>query len=216
MTTTTTPSTPAALTPAAASSPTHTPGPRHRWRETLGSAAFEATFVVLGVVLALAANEWREARIHREEGESAKLAIVNELQQNRRLLDSSRAYHARLTSGIFAAPPTQTFSPDYFRNGFIMPAQVSSTAWEVASETGALAHIPYDQVLAISQVVAMQRRYDAMSVSTGQLIYSELYRIGPAGMVTNARNLAAIIGAFSYRERLLITQIDSTLAALKR
>lgn len=172
--------------------------------------------MVLGVILALAANEWREARQHRAEGASARSAIANELRENRRLLDSSRTYHQRLMRGIFSAPPTKPLEPTFFNRGFIMPAQVSTTAWEVASETGALSHMPYEEVLAISQVIAMERRYDTMAVSTGQLLYSEIYRLGPNGVAANARNLASIIGAFSYREAQVIARIDSTLALLNR
>lgn len=205
------------LTPPAASappSPIHTPEPRHRWRELLGLAAFEATFVVLGVVLALAANEWREARIHRAEGESARVAIVNELRENRRLLDSSRTYHRGLTAAIYTSTASQPPTVELFRSGFILPAQISTTAWEVASETGALSHIQYEQVLAISRIVALERRYDAMAVSTGQLIYGELYRAGATGMAANARNLASIISAFAFREDQLIRRIDATLATV--
>ena len=187
-----------------------------RWRKLIGPALFEAAFVVLGVILALAANEWREARQHRLQAESARTAIANELRENRRLLDSSRTYHLQTMRGVFGAPPTQRFTPLDFKGGFIQPAQLSTTAWEVASETGALSHMPYDQVLAISQVVALERRYDAMALSTGQLIYGELYKIGPAGVAANARNLASILGAFSFREEQVIKMIDSTVKLLER
>lgn len=207
-------STPAPVSDAPPPSPA--PERRPRWRELIGPALFEATFVVLGVILALAANEWREARQHRAEGAGARSAIANELRENRRLLDSSRTYHRHLMQGIYGAPPSAPVQVTLFDRGFIMPAQVSTTAWEVASETGALAHIPYEEVLAISQVIALERRYDAMAVSTGQLLYSELYRLGPQGVTGNARNLASIIAAFSYREDQVIARIDSTLALFSR
>jgi hypothetical protein len=187
-----------------------------RWRKLIGPALFEAAFVVLGVVLALAANEWREVRQHRAQGDNARTAIANELRENRRLLDSSRSYHQRIMGGIFGAPPNTKFTVQHFSGGFIQPAQVSTTAWEVASETGALSHMPYDQVLAISQVVALERRYDAMALSTGQLIYGELYKLGPAGVAANARNMASILYAFSFREDQVIKMIDSTLKLVDR
>jgi hypothetical protein len=187
-----------------------------RWRKLIGPALFEAAFVVLGVILALAANEWREARQHRLQAESARTAIANELRENRRLLDSSRTYHERIVAAIVNAPPNTRFTVQQFLGGFIQPAQVSTTAWEVASETGALSHMPFDQVLAISQVVALERRYDAMALSTGQLIYGELYKIGPAGVAANARNLGSILRAFSFREGQVIRMIDSTVTLLER
>jgi hypothetical protein len=54
-----------------------------------------------------------------------------------------------------------------------------------------------------------------MALSTGQLLYGELYRIGPTGVAANARNLASILGAFSYREDQVIRMIDSTLKMLE-
>jgi len=49
---------------------------RTNLRELAGPALFEATFVVLGVVLALAANEWRMTRsfLIRFEALVAKMA----------------------------------------------------------------------------------------------------------------------------------------------
>jgi hypothetical protein len=196
--------------------PAGPPERRARWRELLGPALFEASFVVLGVILALAANEWREARQHQAEANSARTAIANELRVNRELLDSSRAYHQRLVRAISSATPANPVTIATFGGGFLKAAQVSTTAWEVASETGALSHIPYDEVLAISQAVALERRYEAMSVSTGQLLYAELYRTGAMGVAANHRNLASIISAFSFREGNLIERIDSTLKAIGR
>jgi hypothetical protein len=37
-----------------------------RWRRLLGPAVLEAVLLALGVALALAAEEWREGRQHRE------------------------------------------------------------------------------------------------------------------------------------------------------
>src|SRR5687768_9708734 len=109
---TTLPPTPAGSSPVThAPLPSHTPERRPRWRELAGPAMFEAAFVVLGVILALAANEWRETRVHRAEAASARTAIANELRENRRLLDSSRAYHRELTRMVFSAPPSQQFAP---------------------------------------------------------------------------------------------------------
>ena len=197
------------------SAPSLNQTPRTRWRELIGSALFESIFVVLGVVLAYAANEWRETRLHRAEAASAKHAIANELRANRELASTSRTYHQQLMGALWQRDPKgPPPSPGDFRGGFINPAQLSMTAWEVASETGVLQHMPYTEVLAVSQAYALQRRYDAMALSSGQLMYGELYRAGPNGIAANYRNLASIIAAFSYREELLIRKIDSTLAIL--
>ena len=43
----------------------------NRFRHLIGPALFEAAFVVLGVVLALAANEWRQNRAEAAEANTA-------------------------------------------------------------------------------------------------------------------------------------------------
>jgi len=185
---------------------------RVRVRELVGPALFEASFVVLGVILALAANEWREAREHRRDAEDALRAIRAELAANRTTVESSRAYHAQLLSSLGGRPATEP-SPtiNMFTRGFVSPAQVTSTAWNVASETGVLSHIPYPTVLKLSRAYALQNRYDDQSRNIAQLIYSELYRQGPMAMAANYRNLLSLIGAFAFRERELVILYDSTL-----
>ena len=57
---------------------------RRNLRELADPALFEATFVVLGVVLALAANEWRHADQSRYEHQARSIGevIYGELYRN--------------------------------------------------------------------------------------------------------------------------------------
>lgn len=189
--------------------------PTRRWRELLGPAAFEASFVVLGVILAYATNEWREARVHRRDAATARMAIVTELRGNRTRLEQSLAYHRELMDTIFrrpvSAPP---LSAGFFRRGFIAPAAISTTAWKVAAETGALSHMPYSEVLAISEIYGPLERYEAQAMNAGQFMYGELFRAGPTGVAAQATQLGAIIGAFGYREAELIARLDAVFSRL--
>ncbi len=188
---------------------------RERTAELLRSALFESAFVVLGVTLALAANEWRESRMHRRQAEAAVASIVEELRANRAGVASSLAYHRSRLDTLYAhregdwVPPLQLFS-----RGFISPAQLDQTAWTSASETGTLTHIPYAEVLRLSRVYAQQARYGDQARIVGEILYAELYEGGRESVLQNRRNLTGIIETFRYREGQLLETYDSVLAAL--
>jgi hypothetical protein len=188
---------------------------RRHWRRLLIPAVLEAVLLTLGVALALAAEEWREGRQHRRQATAASLAITEEMRANRAAVAQSASYHASLLDslrvrGSAGAAP----SPALFRRGFVSPAQLSSAAWQTAAETGALEHIPHALVLQLSETYGPQQRYERQAESVAGLIYGELYRGGAEGITANHRNLGHLIGAFLYRERLLVRRYDSTLAAL--
>ena len=187
--------------------------PRARLRELVGPAVFEASFVVLGVVLAYAVNEWREAREHRRRATAATSAITAELQANRDAVRAASAYHLSLldTLRVPRAPGWRP-SPALFSRGFVAPAQLSATAWETAAQAGVMEHIPYPVVLRLSRAYAQQARYEQQAMGVGELIYAELYRAGTDGIVANHRNLGRLIGALQFRERHLGALYDSTLA----
>ena len=66
---------------------------REKTRDDIRQAIFEAFFVVLAVVLALAANEWRQGRADREQARGALASIVEELEANRQAVSESLQYH---------------------------------------------------------------------------------------------------------------------------
>lgn len=189
----------------------------NRFRDLLGPALFEATFVVLGVVIAYLANEWREQRVHKQDAEAARVAIVGELKANRAAAAASLQYHSALidTLGkLRRANVTPNLS--VFSRGFMQPAQLSSTAWEIASQTGALNHMAYKDMLRLSHVYAEQRRYDAQAAGVSNVIYTELYRVGPMEMARSGPGLYSFISGFSYREKPLIALYDSVMTEQRR
>ena len=189
---------------------------RKNLRELAGPALFEATFVVLGVVLALAANEWRQSREERRRASVATTAIAAELQANRAALVTASQYHTQLLDSLRAQrPATWRPSPWMFPRGFVAPAQLSSTAWQSAADAGVVEHMPYKAVLRLSRAYADQSRYEHQAQTIGQVIYAELYRDGVEGITGNYRNLGNLIGSFLYREKQLIAVFDSTLAVTR-
>ncbi|HEX2217662.1 MAG TPA: hypothetical protein VHG35_02585 [Gemmatimonadales bacterium] len=175
----------------------------------------ESALIVFSVLLALAVDQWRDARSHRQLADTAHQEILEELRANRASVAEALQYHSALMDSL-AAYRDQNGVPSarLFSRGFISPAQVSGTAWESASETGALTHMDYAVVLRLSRVYAQQDRYAEQNRSFGEVLYSEIYRGGLTSVVENHRNLASIIGTFRYREGELLDLYDQTLSAL--
>jgi hypothetical protein len=185
------------------------------WRSWLPRVLVESTLIVFSVLLALGLDQWQQGREHRRLAGAATREIVAELRMNRAAVDEAHRYHRALMDTLAAHRRAGTEpSAALFSRGFIAPAQVTRTAWESAAETGALSHVPYEQVLKLSAAYAQQDRYAEQARSVGQIIYAELLRGGFEGIAANHRNLGAIVAAFRYREEHLVRLYDETFAAL--
>lgn len=188
----------------------------HPTRQMVGSAFFEAFFVVLGVALALAANEWRQARADQVHARRALAAITAELHANRTAVQASHDYHEDRVRTIFGAEPgAPALQPRDFPKGFVMPAQIFQTAWDAAAQTGALTDLDYPTVLALSRVYESQDRYESQSRAVGQLIYEQIFREGLGSVAAAGVNLGAIISTFLFREVQLLAEYDQVLAFLE-
>jgi hypothetical protein len=188
------------------------------WRPIL----LEAFFVVLGVVLALAANEWRQALADRRSAGTALESIREELAANRESVLEAAQYHLYLTDTLNAlrrqAPEggnDPAPGPRVFSKGFVSPAPLLNTAWETAGATEAVRHMAHDDVLVLARIYEQQRRYAAQTDQIGALIYSEMFARGMGGMVRNYANLSSIVAALWYRECGLLLGYDRALAELR-
>ena len=182
----------------------------------------EAAFVVLGVVLALAANEWRENVSHAAQAEKAMQTIHDEIQFNRAAVFGSLEYHFQLTDTLVTfmqAPSGQNDVSPFpdtriFSKGFIAPASLLKTAWQTANSTGAVAYMKYEDVLDFSRIYEQQEDYEYQSQQGGQLVYNKLFNDGYAGMIKNYSNLTTIIFTFVYRECELVSAYDVMLSKM--
>lgn len=176
------------------------------------SAIFQAALVVLGVVLAFAANEWRQSAAADRASAEALASIREELEANRGAVAASAAYHGQKL-GLIAersASGAPLAAVDFPR-GFVSPATLSSAAWTSASETGALANLPYAEIVKFSRLYDMQAVYLNQTRAAGDIIYQRMFEAGPDSIPANASGLAGIIGAFRYREQALVEAYDAAL-----
>lgn len=188
--------------------------PRLRWIPIL----LEAFFVVLGVVLALSANEWRERRNRTAHAQTALASIRQELAVNRDAVASALDYHLTLSDTLRRlarqGPPAEgpAVSGRLFSRGYVAPADLLETAWEAANATDAVSNLAYADVLALARVYAAQRNYQVQARQTGELIYGRLFEQGHAGMVRDVASLNTLVGTFWYQECGLLARYDDALA----
>lgn len=177
----------------------------------------EAFFVVLGVVLALAANEWRQSRAEGQRTELAIEALKEEIALNQQMLRESVDYHLAISdslrqhgmrarnTGVDAPPPISVFS-----KGFIHPTDLVTTSWSLAISTDALSNMPFYQALAFSRIYALYDAYEKQKESVADLFYVDLYQGGYQKVLANYQNLSIIVGTFSYTECELMETVRSS------
>ena len=175
----------------------------------------EASFVVLGVFLALVANEWRADANAREQAASARATIIEEIRANREAVQEMQRYHAHLLDTLQTFPAgSPPPSPRVFSQGFANAATTLSTAWDAANATDAVSHMDYEDVLAFSALYALQQRYERTAEEVGSVIFGAIFERGSDGVAANHRNLSHIVGVLFYLERELLAAYDELLDRL--
>lgn len=184
---------------------------RQQLKQALVSGLFEGFFVVLGVILALGANQWREQRANRQRAEAALSAVLNEIDSNKRALQESFDYHSQSLTMIRERKQAGTpLNPGDFPKGFIGPAPVLEVAWEAANVTGALERLDLEVLISLGKLYAEQSHYVHQSKASGDLLYADLYQSGPGGVVDGSNDLTSLIGTFWYTEQKLVSTYADT------
>lgn len=179
----------------------------------MGSALFQGALVVFGVLLGFLITEWQSDQARRAEANLALDSIIEEIAANRDAIAAAQAYHGEhielINEALAEESPLDIRS---FPRGFIAPAQTANAAWTSASETGALSHLPFDKVLALSRVYSQQAAYQQQQATVSTVLYTNLFEGGAEGIARQATGLRAIISAFHYREQQLADAYASALA----
>ncbi|HQU73433.1 MAG TPA: hypothetical protein PKV71_15020 [Calditrichia bacterium] len=176
----------------------------------------EAFMVVLGVVIAFGANEYRENSNRQKQVQVALSGILEEIQTNQKALQESLDYHRMLidTLQVLSRKGLERADIRIFNRGFVHPATLQSTAWEAAKATNVVSDIPYQTVREISAIYQQQEVYLQQSLSTGSLIYEAMFTKGTEGIISNYRNLSSIHRAFYYQEQRLADRYRDSLEIL--
>ena len=124
----------------------------------------ESMLIVFSILAALAVNAWQNGKSNEELATQALSAFRREIEQNRDRLAGVAPVHAGLrevlvgmnASGAF--PSSEAF---HLMVGVeqLRPPFVTSTVWETSLTTGAIPHIDFEVVNALSLTYSTQERF---------------------------------------------------------
>jgi hypothetical protein len=127
--------------------------------------------VVLGVTLALGANELRQHFVDQREERVALRGIAGEMQYNCDRMTQAQTYHERVLAELDSVRAAQPLGAQ--ENGMVAmrqlptwrgynPAFVTTAAYETAQAKGALALFPYEQALGIGRYYTLVEMYQGL------------------------------------------------------
>ncbi|HEX3865972.1 MAG TPA: hypothetical protein VHV78_04435 [Gemmatimonadaceae bacterium] len=174
----------------------------------------ETFSVVLGILLALAANTWHDSRAHAAQARDALVGIRAEVAANRVTLDAKLGYHVVMHDSLDALvarthgqePPGGLLAIKGW-NG-ISPPRLVDNAWQAAAATGAMQHIPAAMVLQLAKTYSLQRRVDDIQRAFFSIVYTPQFALGGVGAIAS---MASFLGDLSVNENHLLAQYDTVL-----
>jgi hypothetical protein len=119
--------------------------------------------VVASILLALAVDEWAQDRVHTDLASQSLGIFEREIRQNQARLADASPYHQGIRD-LLAQMPPEGESPD-LRNvmaGLSLPV-LQNTAWETSLATGALTHMEFEVVSALSLTYSIQAGFESRS-----------------------------------------------------
>jgi hypothetical protein len=148
----------------------YSPWPRKlsAWRSWLPRMLIEALVVVGSILFALAVDEWNQGKDFDELAQRSLVAFDREIRQNLVRLEDATPFHLGLRDvldnmGTAESPASMHTFRDII-DGFA-PTILVSTAWETGVATGALNHMDYDVVAALSLTYGIQERLGELNRS---------------------------------------------------
>lgn len=124
----------------------------------------ESVFVVGSILLALAVDEWAENRDFAQLADQSLGIFEQEIIQNRDRVEDVVPYHGGIRDilGQMMATPPPVIDLRRIMEG-LQPPVLLNTAWETALATGALTHMDFEVVRAISLTYSIQEGFTARS-----------------------------------------------------
>lgn len=165
------------------------PSSSRSWEAILGKAIFEILIVAVGVMLALAVDEWRERSEQRSLADDARAALRAEILSNREAVIARLRRTAELYVQTAAHPDQAGKYVSERRNRTLF---VNDAAWTMAVETGAIRWLGPSERTNFAELYAGQQRARDL-VSQEMTRWTELGGIppaAPAAEVDASRNRA--------------------------
>jgi len=124
----------------------------------------ESAFVVASILAALAMDEYSQNREYADLADQSLLIFEREIQQNQSRLADVSPYHDGIRQ-LLGQMRTVDSSPMDVRSVMegLTPPVLLNTAWETALATGALTHIEFELVSALSLTYSIQDDFEERS-----------------------------------------------------
>ena len=128
--------------------------------ESFKSAMREIFAIVVGVLLALAVNEWNENRIQTARANEAISNIIQEIESNLNLLQIVNKNNLSVVALVESEKSENNEETQNLK--FIPGLQIQDTAWQTLLSTG------------VSEFIEFSTLYDVSSIYSLQAIYRKL------------------------------------------
>jgi hypothetical protein len=122
----------------------------------------ETFFIILGVLLALALDEWRQGRREQEVVVLALQNIREEIKENRAEVRRALGHHRDLLR-------RQEETPDM--DVALKPAMIRNNAWQAAQSSQAAARMDFSSLAAFSKMEELQDIYQRLLAGVMPTIY---------------------------------------------
>ena len=143
----------------------------------LSRTLFESFLIVISILLALTVAAVQEDREVEELVIRSLASFKYEISQNRSRIDDIYPFHLGLHSVLTELEAKEgSSSAEEFRNilDSFQSAVLLTSAWETALATGALTHMDYEIVSALSLTYSIQNRFQEMhNTGLGDLLSAE-------------------------------------------
>lgn len=129
--------------------------------QMLRSVFTEIISIVIGVLLALAVNEWNENRIRTARADEAIQNIINEIDSNIKFMGIVNINNKAVIESLNneSGEPSDINKDESFVPGL----QIQDTAWQTLQSTGVAEHIKYPTLYTLSKVYSLQDIYKNLS-----------------------------------------------------
>ena len=186
--------------------------------EWLPRILIESALIVLSILLALAVGEYERNREDQELATQALAAFQREIRQNRARLEDVGPYRRGLRDVIGRMSASGALSSsDEFQATIgleaLRPAFLTSTVWETALTTGALPHVDFDVVNALSLTYSLQARLEEFS-RTGMPTLARGGFVTGDDMTGAIREVTVYLGELSRSEGELLGAYEEVLRIL--
>jgi len=181
--------------------------------EWLVKGMVESVFVVGSILVALAVDAWAENQGFAELADLSLGIFEQEILQNKARLEDGVPYHQGIRDLLSRRASEDGTDVRGIMEG-LEPPVLLSTAWETALATGALTHMDFDVVRALSLTYSIQEGFDTRSRSDRPRFGSSA-GLSSLQIQVQAEQAYDYVAALTRDETELITVFDQALELIR-